>query len=143
STSSSSQVPHDSVAEVAQELTVRRPSLWSVERPNLYRAVTRVECRTAVCDDYTTPFGIRSFVFRTDSGFFLNGKHVKIRGVCLHHDLGALGAALNDRALERQLQIMRDMGVNAIRTSHNPPAPELLAFADRMGFIVMDEAFDM
>jgi len=128
---------------VAQELEVLHPHLWSLERPYMYRAVTRVECGTAVCDDYTTPFGIRSFVFRADSGFFLNGTHVKIRGVCLHHDLGALGAAMNDRALARQLEIMRGMGVNAIRTSHNPPAPELLDLTDRMGFIVMDEAFDM
>jgi beta-galactosidase len=128
---------------VAQELVVTRPSLWSIERPYMYRAVTRVECGRALCDDYSTPFGIRTFVFRADSGFFLNGVHVKIRGVCLHHDLGALGSAVNSRAIERQLQLMQAMGVNAIRTSHNPPAPELLDFADRMGFIIMDEAFDM
>ena len=143
STSSARRLPHDSVAEVAQEVMLRQPALWSVARPYLYRAVTRVECGSALCDDYTTTFGIRSFVFRADSGFFLNGQHLKIRGVCLHHDLGALGAAVSERALERQLQIMQAMGVNAIRTSHNPPAPELLDLADRMGFIVMDEAFDM
>ncbi|HVH69228.1 MAG TPA: beta-galactosidase GalB [Gemmatimonadales bacterium] len=141
--SSHALVPRDSVAEVAQDLVVPRPRLWSLERPHLYRAVTRVECGAALCDEYTTPFGIRSFTFRADSGFFLNGDHVQIRGVCLHHDLGALGAAVNTRALERQLQIMQAMGVNAIRTSHNPPAPELLDLADRMGFVVMDEAFDM
>jgi len=142
---SAARLPRDSVAEVVQQLVVRRPARWSIERPTLYHAVTRVDCGSGVtpCDDYTTPFGIREFVFRADSGFFLNGKHVKIRGVCLHHDLGALGAAVNDRALERQLQLMQGMGVNAIRTSHNPPAPELLDLADRMGFIVMDEAFDM
>ena len=143
STSSAAQLPHDSVADVAQELVVPRPIRWSLERPYLYRVATRVACGPALCDDYTTPFGIRSFVFRADSGFFLNGEHVKIRGVCLHHDLGALGSALNERALERQLQLMKGMGVNAIRTSHNPPAPELLDLADRMGFVVMDEAFDM
>lgn len=142
-TSSAGEVPHDSTQEFVQELMVRQPERWSVERPYLYRAVTRVECGGAACDEYTTPFGIRGFSFRADSGFFLNGTHVKIRGVCLHHDLGALGAAQNDRALERQLQIMQAMGVNAIRTSHNPPAPELLDLADRMGFLVMDEAFDM
>jgi beta-galactosidase len=141
--SSSSTLFGDSATEVAQDLEVRRPNLWSVERPYLYRAVTRIDCGQALCDDYTTPFGIRAFAFRADSGFFLNGEHVKIRGVCLHHDLGALGSAVNERALERQLRLMRDMGVNAIRTSHNPPAPELLDLADRMGFIVMDEAFDM
>ena len=139
------RVPNDSTTELAQDLVVRSPALWSIERPYLYRAVTRVRCggEAAVCDEYTTPFGIRSFTFRADSGFFLNGRPVKIRGVCLHHDLGALGAAVNTRAIERQLQIMKEMGVNAIRTSHNPPAPELLDLADRMGFIVMDEAFDM
>jgi len=137
------RIPGDSVAELVQDLTVSRPVLWSVERPYLYRAVSRVRCGNRLCDTYTTPFGVRSFVFRADSGFFLNGRPVKIRGVCLHHDLGALGAAVNTRAIERQLQIMRAMGVNALRTSHNPPAPELLDLTDRMGFVVMDEAFDM
>src|SRR5947208_3607384 len=137
------RIPGDSVAELVQDLTVSRPVLWSVERPYLYRAVSRVRCGNRLCDTYTTPFGVRSFVFRADSGFFLNGRHVKIRGVCLHHDLGALGASVNTRAIERQLQIMRAMGVNALRTSHNPPAPELLDLTDRMGFVVMDEAFDM
>jgi beta-galactosidase len=143
STSSTRSLPRDSVAELAQELVVRQPVRWSVERPYLYRVVTRVECGRALCDEYTTPLGIRGFEFRADSGFFLNGRHLKIRGVCLHHDLGALGAAVSTRAIERQLQLMKDMGVNAIRTSHNPPAPELLDLADRMGFVVMDEAFDM
>jgi beta-galactosidase len=137
------RIPGDSVAELMQDLTISRPVLWSVERPYLYRAVSRVRCGNRLCDTYTTPFGVRSFVFRADSGFFLNGRHVKIRGVCLHHDLGALGAAVNTRAIERQLEIMRAMGANALRTSHNPPAPELLELTDRMGFIVMDEAFDM
>ncbi len=137
------RIAGDSGAELVQDLTISRPVLWSLERPYLYRAVSRVRCGDRLCDSYTTPFGVRSFVFRADSGFFLNGRHVKIRGVCLHHDLGALGAAVNTRAIERQLQIMRAMGVNAIRTSHNPPAPELLDLTDRMGFIVMDEAFDM
>ena len=137
------RIARDSVAELVQELTISRPVLWSVERPYLYRAVSRVSCGNTLCDTYTTPFGVRSFEFRADSGFFLNGRHVKIRGVCLHHDLGALGAAVNTRAIERQLELMRAMGANAIRTSHNPPAPELLDLTDRMGFIVMDEAFDM
>ena len=147
SASAAVRMPRDSTADVSQDVLVPQPRRWSVDRPYLYRAVTRVECggqgARTVCDDYTTPFGIRSFEFRADSGFFLNRQHVKIRGVCLHHDLGALGSAVNERALERQLQLMQAMGVNAIRTSHNPPAPELLDLADRMGFIVMDEAFDM
>jgi beta-galactosidase len=90
-----------------------------------------------------TPLGVRYFNFDIKKGFFLNGKSVKIRGVCDHHDLGALGSAVNTRALERQLEMLKAMGVNGIRTSHNPPAPELLELADKMGFIVMDEAFDM
>ena len=137
------QIPPDSVTGIAQTLTISRPILWSLERPYLYRAVSRVMCGSRACDRYTTPFGVRSFVFRVDSGFLLNGRPVKIRGVCLHHDLGALGAAVNTRAIGRQLEIMRAMGANALRTSHNPPAPELLDLTDRMGFIVLDEAFDM
>ncbi len=94
-------------------------------------------------DQYITTFGIRYFTFDADKGFFLNGQHVKLNGVCEHHDLGALGAAVNTRAIQRQLEILKGMGCNAIRTSHNPPAPELLDLCDQMGFIVMDEAFDM
>ncbi len=136
-------VPGDSVVTIAQDFTLPHPVRWSLERPYLYHARSEVLCGRKVCDTYTTRFGVRSFVFRADSGFFLNGRPVKIRGVCLHHDLGALGAAVNTRAIERQLEIMRAMGVNAIRTSHNPPAPELLELTDRMGFIVLAEAFDM
>jgi len=136
-------VPRDSVTEIVQDLVITKPNLWSVERPYVYRAVSRVVCGGRPCDDYSTPFGVRAFTFDPDRGFILNGAHVKIRGVCLHHDLGALGAAVNTRALERQLEIMRGMGVNALRTSHNPPAPELLDLTDRLGFIVLDEAFDM
>jgi beta-galactosidase len=138
-------VAGDSVVEMTQAVTIPHPVLWSLERPYRYRAMSRVMCGAppTACDTYATPFGVRSFSFRADSGFYLNGKAVKIRGVCLHHDLGALGAAVNTRAIERQLEIMKAMGVNALRTSHNPPAPELLDLTDRMGFIVMDEAFDM
>jgi beta-galactosidase len=96
-----------------------------------------------VVDEYTTPFGIRYFDFDVNKGFLLNGKPMKINGTCNHHDLGCLGAAINKSALRRQLQILKDMGCNGLRTSHNPPAPELLDLADEMGFIVMDEAFDM
>ena len=94
-------------------------------------------------DSYTTTFGIRYFNFDIEKGFSLNGKPVKLLGVCNHHDLGALGSAINTRAIERQLQILKAMGCNSIRTSHNPPAPELLDLCDKMGFVVMDEAFDM
>jgi beta-galactosidase len=121
---------------------INNPKLWSLKKPNRYVAVTRVEESGAVVDSYETPFGIRTIQFTTDNGFLLNGERVALNGVCDHHDLGALGSAINTRALERQLEILQDMGCNAIRTSHNPPAPELLDLCDRMGFVVMDEAFD-
>ena len=143
STKSDMIVPRDSVYEVIQNLTVKNPKLWSVDDPNLYQAATTVERGRKVSDKYATTFGVRIFKFDSAMGFFLNGKHLKILGVCDHHDLGCLGAAINTRALERQLEILKSMGCNGIRTSHNPPAPELLDLCDRMGFIVMDEAFDM
>ena len=136
-------VPKKGVSEFVRDFTVAHPSLWSVEHPNLLYARTTILRNGVPCDDYDTMFGIRDFRFDADRGFILNGKQTKIRGVCNHHDLGCLGAAVNRRAIERQLQIMKAMGVNAIRTSHNPPAPELLDLCDRMGFIVLDEAFDM
>lgn len=140
--SSNGELPADSASEIAQELSVATPMLWSPDTPYLYRAEFRVECDGRLCDDDAADVGLRSFSFEPDRGFILNGARVEIRGVNLHHDLGALGAALNERALERQLEIMKAMGANAIRTSHNPPAPELLDLTDRMGFIVLDEAFD-
>ena len=124
------------------QTSVRWPKLWSLEKPHRYLAVTTVEQNGKVVDTYETSFGIRKAEFTVDKGFFLNGQHVKLNGVCDHHDLGALGSAINVRALERQLEILREFGVNAIRTSHNPPAPELLDLCDKMGFVVMDEAFD-
>jgi beta-galactosidase len=136
-------VPKNSVYEFGQEFTVPHPDLWSVDGPALYKAVTAVERGGRESDRYATTFGIRSFSFDIARGFSLNGKLMKIAGVCDHHDLGCLGAAINVRALQRQLEILKSMGCNGIRTSHNPPAPELLDLCDRMGFIVMDEAFDM
>jgi beta-galactosidase len=132
----------DSIINFDQLIPVNKPALWSVDHPYLYKIVTQVTVDGKVVDDYTTPLGIRYFNFDADKGFSLNGKHLKILGVCDHHDLGSLGSALNYRALERQLQMLKAMGCNAIRTSHNPPAPELLELTDKMGFIVMDEAFD-
>ena len=128
---------------IQQQLSVKNPVLWSIEDPQTYTAVSQIKINDQVVDQYSTPFGIRTFKFDTEKGFILNGKQVKIKGVCLHHDLGPLGTAINTRAIERQLEIMKEMGVNAIRTSHNPPAPELLDLCDKMGFIVMDEAYDM
>lgn len=125
-----------------QALTVKSPVLWEIENPYMYSLVTNVYVGSIKTDTYITPIGLRSIEFDKDKGFFLNGRNVKIKGVCLHHDLGPLGAAVNFRAIERQLQIMQDMGCNAIRTSHNPPTPELLDLCDRMGFLVQVEAFD-
>jgi len=122
---------------------IRKPRLWSVDDPYLYKVITKVVSNGKVIDEYQLYFGIRNFYFDKDSGFFLNGKPLKIKGVCMHHDLGALGAAVNKTAIKRQLGILKSMGCNAIRTSHNPPAPELLELCDQMGFLVMDEAFDM
>ncbi|MDR3652826.1 MAG: glycoside hydrolase family 2 TIM barrel-domain containing protein [Paludibacter sp.] len=129
--------------KVSQTLDVTEPTLWSIETPYLYKMITKLYIKGKQVDEYETPVGIRSFEFDVKKGFFLNNKHVKINGVCDHHDLGALGAAINTRAIQRQLEILKAMGCNAIRTSHNPPAPELLDLCDQMGFIVMDEAFDM
>jgi beta-galactosidase len=120
-----------------------KPHRWDIDDPYLYTLVTEVLDGKRVVDRYSTQFGIRTIAFDREKGFVLNGKTRKIHGVCMHHDLGALGAAVNRRATERQLEIMKAAGVNAIRTSHNPPSPELLEFCDRLGLVVMDEAFDM
>ncbi len=129
--------------EAVQEIAVENPELWSVKRPYLYNVATEVRQAGEPVDTYNTPFGIRTFRFDAQKGFILNGEQVKINGVCMHHDLGCLGAAINTRAIERQLEILKAMGCNGIRCSHNPPSPELLDLCDRMGFIVMDETFDM
>lgn len=132
-----------STGKLLQNIMLPNPVLWSIENPYLYKLVTKIYVKGFLKDEYETTVGVRSFNFDVEKGFFLNGKSMKINGVCNHHDLGALGTAVNVRALERQLEIMKEMGVNAIRTSHNPPAPELLDLCDKMGFLVMDEAFDM
>jgi len=121
---------------------ILRPLLWSTKDPNRYLAVTEVEYKGKLVDAFETPFGIRTLQFTAQDGFLLNGERLAINGVCDHHDLGALGSAINERALERQIELLQEMGCNAIRTSHNPPAPELLDLCDRMGMVVMDEAFD-
>ena len=133
---------HGREAARSNLLTVNRPRLWDLRNPRRYVAVTTVEQSGKIVDRGETPFGIRTIRFDPDRGFLLNGERVRINGVCDHHDLGALGTAINTRALERQLQLLQEMGCNAIRTSHNPPAPELLELCDRMGMVVMDEAFD-
>ena len=126
--------------------TLKNPRLWGpppTQVPNRYVAVTTLLQDDKPVDQYETPFGIRSLRYDPDSGIYINGELIKIKGVNQHHDLGALGAAFNTRAAERQLEILRDMGCNSIRISHNPPAPELLELTDQMGFLVMDEAFDV
>jgi beta-galactosidase len=142
SSSSLQKVEADSISIFEQFIRLPKPKLWSLENPILYRIESKVHVNGRVTDACITPFGIRTFEFTIDKGFFLNGKHVDIKGVCQHHDLGCLGSAINKRAIERQLEILKSFGCNAIRTSHNPPAPELLDLCDRMGFLVMDEAFD-
>lgn len=135
-------VPANGARKCTGSLSLKRPQLWDVQAPRLYTAETSLSVAGRRSDFETTPFGIRTFEFTANDGFHLNGRRVQLYGVCLHSDLGPLGMAFNTRAMERQLQIMQDMGVNAIRTSHNPPAPELLDLCDRMGMVVWDEAFD-
>lgn len=126
----------------AQQMAVTRPELWSPEKPHLYTAATRVYRDDRLVDELRTEFGIRTFHFDPDRGLIFNGQPLKLKGVCLHHDLGALGAAFFEEALARRLRSLKAMGVNALRTAHNPMSPEFYELADRMGFLVMDEAFD-
>ena len=134
----------DTIVTFAErDITIKTPRLWSTDHPYLYQVSLQILHNGKVLDNYTVHTGIRSFNFDANTGFSLNGVRMKIKGVCMHHDLGALGAAVNTSAIERQLQLLKNMGCNAIRTSHNPPAPEFLDLCDRMGFLVMDEAFDM
>ncbi|MDD4796220.1 MAG: glycoside hydrolase family 2 TIM barrel-domain containing protein [Eubacteriales bacterium] len=123
-------------------LRVDNPALWGVDSPILYTLRTQVLLDGAVVDEVDTPFGIRSIRFDADDGFFINDVHTKLNGVCIHHDAGSLGAAVPLAVWERRLKVLKEMGCNAIRMSHNPPAPELLDLCDRLGFLVMDEAFD-
>lgn len=126
-----------------QSISLQNAHLWSLDDPYLYTVKTEILQDGKVIDTYNTQTGLRTIKFDAETGFYLNGKHVVINGVCNHHDLGCLGSAINVRALERQLEILKAMGCNGIRCSHNPPAPELLELCDKMGFVVMDEAFDM
>lgn len=127
---------------VEQNVVVKKPALWSPESPSLYKAVSSVYVGEEKVDEYTTVFGIRSIELIANKGFFLNGKVRKFQGVCNHHDLGPLGAAINEAALRRQLTMLKEMGCDAIRTSHNMPAPELVRLCDEMGFMMMVEPFD-
>ena len=138
-------VPGRGTTTVASSVVVPKPKLWGPppsQKPNRYVAVTTLTTQGKILDTYETPFGIREVRFDADQGLFVNGEPIYINGVNQHHDLGALGAAFNEQAAERQLQLLREMGCNAIRMAHNPPAPELLALTDRLGFLVIDEVFD-
>jgi beta-galactosidase len=141
-TTNALQIAAHSSQQFEAEMNVPKPKLWSPESPQRYVMVTTIGQNGQCVDTYETPFGIRTIKFDANNGFFLNGQHVRINGVCDHADLGALGTAVNTSALERQIKILKEMGCNAIRTSHNPPAPELLDLCDRLGMLVMDESFD-
>jgi beta-galactosidase len=135
-------IPAGQSVNFQEEMSVADPKLWQLEQPNLYKARLVVRASNAILDDEETFFGIRDARFVPETGFWLNGRNVKIKGVCLHHDGSAFGAAVPLRVWERRLEQLRELGVNAIRTAHNPPAPEFLDLCDRMGFLVMDELFD-
>jgi beta-galactosidase len=123
-------------------LSIKNPKLWSPEKPTLYTLVTKLYLNNVLTDQQQTKFGVRKAEFKRETGFWLNNKNVKFKGVCLHHDLGPLGAAINTAAIKRQLKLLKDLGCNAIRTSHNPVAPEFLDLCDEMGFLVIEETFD-
>lgn len=127
---------------LVQESAVKHPRLWSIQTPNMYSVLSVIETEGRKLDQLTTPFGIRTIQFDPDKGFFLNGANLKLKGVCVHHDAGPVGAAVPAGMWRRRLEQLKEIGCNAIRTSHNPPSVELLELCDRMGFLVMDEAFD-
>jgi beta-galactosidase len=128
--------------EYKQLIYIETPKLWSLHDSYIYKAVSQIECNGEKIDEFETNFGVRKILFDCDKGFLLNDENVKLNGVCLHHDGGCVGAAVPERVLERRLEKLKEMGCNAIRTSHNQPSQELLDMCDRMGFLVMDEAFD-
>jgi beta-galactosidase len=136
------KIPANQSGQTEDQTTIEHPLLWSIEKPARYVVVTSVEQDGKTVDAYQTPFGVRTIEFTATNGFLLNGLRVPLNGVCDHADLGALGTAINVSALRRQIEILKEMGCNAIRTSHNPPAPELLDLCDSMGMVVMDESFD-
>lgn len=136
------ELPANREKEVSQTISVSNPQLWTPETPNLYQAQVQIVKDKNVIDDTKTTFGIRSIKFTPENGFQLNGKTIKLNGGCVHHDNGCLGAAAFDRAEERRVEILKAAGFNAIRTSHNPPSKAFLDACDRLGMMVIDEAFD-
>ncbi len=140
--SKSQSIAAGQTVNLEEELTVINPNRWHIDNPVLYQAVARIRENNKVLDDEIVPFGIREFKFEPKTGFWLNGKNFKVKGVCIHHDGSAFGAAVPLAVWERRLKELQRLGANAIRTAHNPPAPEFLDLADKMGFLVMDELFD-
>ena len=136
-------VDRNNITAISQDTKLLNPKLWDLKTPYLYTAKTKLFENGKLIDTYSTTFGVRTIEYGNEFGFKLNGKSTRFQGVCLHHDLGPLGTAVNKRATERQLEIMQDMGVNAIRTSHNPPSPEQVQLCDEMGLMLQIEAFDM
>ena len=142
STTETLEIPSNSSVVSATYTQIKNPVLWDIYKPNLYKVVTTLSSEDKLLDTYNSTIGLRSISYDT-KGFYLNGRKVRFNGACLHHDNGALGAAVYKRADQRKLQIMKEMGVNAIRTSHNPPSREFLEVCDELGLLVLDEAFDM
>ncbi len=139
---SSQTIGANTTATVEQQIVFASPQLWNLDKPSLYQAVGKVRAEGNLADDQTTPFGIRDAHFEADTGFWLNGKNLKLKGVCLHADGGAFGTAVPLSIWETRLKTLKLLGVNAIRTAHNPPAPEFLDLCDQLGLLVMDELFD-
>lgn len=136
-------IASDSYRMTKQNITIKKPDLWDIETPNLYKAKLILKQKSKIIDEYTQTFGIRSIKFDAETGFTLNGKNVKLKGGCVHHDNGALGAAAIDRAEERKIELLKKNGYNAVRFAHNPYSPQLLDACDKLGILVMNEAFDM
>ncbi|ARV16577.1 glycoside hydrolase family 2 TIM barrel-domain containing protein [Polaribacter sp. SA4-12] len=139
---SSINLSADKLKKVSQNINIKNPEIWDIESPNLYKAVSKIVIDDTVIDRKETKFGVRSFSFDKNEGFFLNGKNTLIKGVCLHHDAGLVGAAVPKGVWKRRLETLKEAGVNAIRTAHNPPSAEFLDLCDELGFLVQDEAFD-
>ncbi|MEO8109064.1 MAG: glycoside hydrolase family 2 TIM barrel-domain containing protein [Ginsengibacter sp.] len=142
SSDSKQKIVNGNEDNILQKVKIAKPELWDIDNPRLYRAVSKVFINKKLVDEITTPFGIRDEKFEAATGFWLNGKNRKIKGVCLHQDGGAFGAAVPLGVWKYRLNILKNIGVNAIRTAHNPPAPEFLTLCDEMGFLVMEETFD-
>lgn len=141
-TQSKAALTVNSIDTIRQEIMVSNPQLWDIDQPNLYQLETTVRVNGKVADIYTTRFGIRTIRFDSSTGFWLNGRRVKLQGMCFHQDAGCMGTAILDRAMKNRLQIVKEFGTNAVRCSHNPPAPEYLDYCDEIGLLVIDEAFD-